>query len=157
MSKGSEVITTMSNCNQFNQEVGPNVDGWKASPFPDRNSTIVGETVILVPYDEVTHGEPLYEAINYENDGSSWTYLPYGPFSELNDFKKGMLTFAGAADVVTYTVFDRKTNKVVGTCSYLRITPDHGVIEVGHIHFSALMKRSTASTESIFLLIRFVT
>lgn len=142
----------MSRINEFNQIIGPNVDDWKPALFPDRKSNIIGSTVTLVPYDGETHALALFDAINHDNDGSSWTYLPYGPFSDVNEFKKSMSSFASSADVVSYTVFDNKTNKPVGTCSYLRIVPDHGVIEIGHIHFSTLMKRSTASTESIYLL-----
>jgi RimJ/RimL family protein N-acetyltransferase len=41
-----------------------------------------------------------------------------------------------------------------GIASYLRITPDHGTIEIGHIWFGAELRRSAAATEAIFLLAR---
>ena len=36
--------------------------------------------------------------------------------------------------------------------SYLRIAPEHGSIEIGHIWFGAGLQRTTAATEAIFLL-----
>ncbi len=36
--------------------------------------------------------------------------------------------------------------------SYLRITPEHGCIEIGHIWFGPDLQGSTAATETIFLL-----
>ncbi len=41
-----------------------------------------------------------------------------------------------------------------GSASYLRITPEHGAIEIGHIWFGAELRRSAAATETIFLLAR---
>jgi RimJ/RimL family protein N-acetyltransferase len=38
--------------------------------------------------------------------------------------------------------------------SYLRITPEHGVIEIGHIWFGTILQRTTAATEAIYLLAR---
>ena len=41
-----------------------------------------------------------------------------------------------------------------GIASYLRIKPDHGSIEIGHIWFGTPLQRTTAATEAIFLLAR---
>ena len=42
----------------------------------------------------------------------------------------------------------------LGLTSYLRITPEFGVIEIGHIWFGAPLQRTTAATEAIYLLAR---
>jgi len=36
--------------------------------------------------------------------------------------------------------------------SYLRINPESGSIEVGHIHFSPLVQKTPAATEAMFLM-----
>ena len=36
----------------------------------------------------------------------------------------------------------------------LRIHPAEGSIEVGHIHFSPLLQRTTSATESMFLMMQ---
>ena len=41
-----------------------------------------------------------------------------------------------------------------GLASYLRITPEFGVIEIGHIWFGTPLQRTTAATEAIYLLSR---
>ena len=38
--------------------------------------------------------------------------------------------------------------------SYLRITPAHGVIEVGHINFAPALQRTPAATEAMYLMMR---
>jgi RimJ/RimL family protein N-acetyltransferase len=42
----------------------------------------------------------------------------------------------------------------VGLASYLRITPEFGVIEIGHIWFGPPLQRTTAASEAIYLLAR---
>jgi RimJ/RimL family protein N-acetyltransferase len=38
--------------------------------------------------------------------------------------------------------------------SYLRIEPDHGSIEVGHINYSPLLQNSVEGTETMYLMMR---
>ena len=38
--------------------------------------------------------------------------------------------------------------------SYLRIEPDHGSIEVGHINYSPLLQNSIEGTETMFLMMK---
>ena len=42
----------------------------------------------------------------------------------------------------------------VNVASYLRIQPEPGVIEVGHIHFSPLLQRNPMATEAMYLMMR---
>jgi RimJ/RimL family protein N-acetyltransferase len=42
----------------------------------------------------------------------------------------------------------------VGQGSYLRIEPDDGVIEIGHLAFGPALQRTRAATEAVFLLAR---
>ena len=38
--------------------------------------------------------------------------------------------------------------------SYLRITPEHGSIEVGHINYSPLLQNTTEGTETMYLMMK---
>lgn len=40
----------------------------------------------------------------------------------------------------------------MGVASYLRITPDSGSIEVGHINYSPRLQRTPAATEAMYLM-----
>ena len=46
----------------------------------------------------------------------------------------------------------RCSDQPAGVASYLRMTPEHGVIEIGHIWFGASLRQTTAATEAIYLL-----
>ena len=38
--------------------------------------------------------------------------------------------------------------------SYLRITPEHGTIEVGHINYSPILKNTVEGTETMYLMMK---
>ena len=51
-----------------------------------------------------------------------------------------------------FAIIDAATDQAVGLASYLRIVPRHGVIEVGHIHFSPMLQKTPAATEAMYLM-----
>lgn len=57
-------------------------------------------------------------------------------------------------DPLFFVIFDLQAGKAVGMASYCRIMPAAGSIEVGHIHYSALLKRSAMATEAMFLMMQ---
>jgi RimJ/RimL family protein N-acetyltransferase len=110
-----------------------------------------GERVALRPIDPDADAEPLYEA---GRDPSIWTYLPYGPYSEVEELRLALLEEAASDDPIFYVAEVGGTP--LGIASYLRITPQHGVIEIGHIWFGTPLQRTPAATEAIYLLARHV-
>ncbi len=50
---------------------------------------------------------------------------------------------------------DNASTRAVGTIAFARINPEHGSIEAGHVHFSKLLKRSSAATEAMFLMMTY--
>ena len=85
-------------------------------------------------------------------DDDMWTYLGYGPFGSRRHLAAAVEGWAGSADphFVTFDV----DGSPAGWGSYLRIEPGHGVIEVGHLAFSARLRRTTAATEAMYLMAR---
>ena len=57
-------------------------------------------------------------------------------------------------DPLFYALTERASGKAVGVASFLRITPEHGVIEVGNIVFAPCMQRTSLATEAMFLMMR---
>ena len=51
-------------------------------------------------------------------------------------------------------IVEKESGRPLGIASYLRIHPAEGSIEVGHIHFSPLLQRTTSATESMFLMMQ---
>ena len=60
----------------------------------------------------------------------------------------------GLEDPVFLAIVEKTSGRPLGIASYLRIHPAEGSIEVGHIHFSPLLQRTTSATESMFLMMQ---
>jgi RimJ/RimL family protein N-acetyltransferase len=68
--------------------------------------------------------------------------------------REALVAQAGSDDPLFFTLVPLAGERPSGIASYLRITPQFGVIEIGHIWFGKAMQRTIAATESIYLLAR---
>jgi RimJ/RimL family protein N-acetyltransferase len=127
---------------------------WQPVPRPPRGP-LRGEHVLLRPVDPARDAEPLY-ALTHPPDGdpSIWTYLPDGPYDDVDAFRERLEFEAHSEDPIYFTVAGLPHERPLGRASYLRITPEHGVIEIGHIWFGPPLKRTVGATEAIYLLAR---
>ncbi len=89
-----------------------------------------------------------------EGDPSIWTYLYDGPFANAEELRDAMAQRAAEPDTLFFVVAEVRSGRPLGMVAYLAIVPDHGSIELGHIWFSAALKRSAGATEAIYLLCR---
>ena len=121
--------------NSLGQPIGYQVPHWKAVNPPPR-APIAGRYCRIEPIDIDRHAADLFEAISDDTDGRSWTYMAYGPFGTLPEYRAWMKTTCLGDDPLFHAIIDTATNKAVGVASYLRIDPKFGVIETGHIHYS---------------------
>ncbi|UUD64712.1 GNAT family N-acetyltransferase [Pseudomonas seleniipraecipitans] len=125
---------------------------WKPASTPPR-STLDGRYVRLEPLNSATHGDDLWLALQgADSDPALWDYLPYGPFAERAAFGVWLQDKQSTSDPLFFSVLDKTTGRAVGLLSFLRIAPNDGCIEIGHIAFGRAMQRSPASTEAIWLL-----
>ena len=109
------------------------------------------------PVDAAADAASLY-AVSHLPDGDPaiWTYLPDGPYDSPADLA-AMLAWAETSDDPLYfTVVKLPEGRALGQASYLRLKPEFGVIEIGHIWFGVPLQRTTAATEAIYLLARHV-
>jgi RimJ/RimL family protein N-acetyltransferase len=127
---------------------------WVAVQAPTP-TTLQGAHVLLRPIDAAHDAEPLY-AVSHPSagDGALWTYLPDGPYENVEHFRQ-MLEWAEASeDPLYFAIVRARDQQVLGMASYLRIVPEFGVIEIGHIWFGVPLQRTTGATEAIYLLAR---
>jgi RimJ/RimL family protein N-acetyltransferase len=129
-------------------EVGWIVEGWKAPKAPDP-VVLEGEYARLEPLGR-GHAARLHAAL--EGADETWDYLPYGPFFGIGDYARWVERMASGRDPLFFAVIDRATGEPGGVMSLLRITPEAGSIEVGHICLAPRMRRTRAATEAIHLL-----
>jgi RimJ/RimL family protein N-acetyltransferase len=113
---------------------------------------IEGETVRLEHVDPKRHAKRLYEASAGADD--LWSYLAYGPFESQAVFTQWLGERAASRDPIFYAVIDRATDAARGMASFMRIEPEHRVIEIGHIWFAPVLQRTRQATEAIYLMAR---
>jgi RimJ/RimL family protein N-acetyltransferase len=140
-----------SELNSLGQPVGRQLPGWTAPERPER-APIGGRICRLEPLDAERHSSDLYAADQQDLDGRSWTYLPYGPFPDFESYRAWVATVQPSLDPLFYAIILQASGRAVGVASYLRIEPKVGAIEIGHLHFSPLLQRTAAATESLYLL-----
>ena len=119
---------------------------------PPARQELRGSHVALRPV-RAGDAEALFEV---SRDPSIWTYLPDGPYDSVDELREQLARAEGSADPLFFTLIALPNETPSGIASYLRITPEHGVIEIGHIWFGTTLQRTTAATEAIFLLARHV-
>jgi RimJ/RimL family protein N-acetyltransferase len=131
--------------------VGEDVD-WRPAKRPARTE-LRGAHVLLRPLDPDRDAEALYAQSHPPlADPGLWTYLPNGPYRDPAELQDALRVAAASDDPLFFTLVTLPEDQPAGVASYLRITPDHGVIEIGHIWFGASLRRTTAATEAICLL-----
>ncbi|KAK53251.1 acetyltransferase (GNAT) domain protein, partial [Bordetella bronchiseptica OSU054] len=139
--------------NEFGQPIGQAMPQWQARPRPPRDPA-EGRYCRLEPLDAARHGEDLYAAFAVPDAASGWTYLSAGPFADRAGYDEYLRKAADSADPLHHAVIDLASGRAIGTLSLMRIDPANGVIEVGHVNFAPALRRSPASTEAQYLLMR---
>lgn len=139
--------------NALGQPIGaPLPEGWAPPPRPVR-AVIEGRLVRLEPL-VVAHAEALHEANGLDRQGRLWTYMGYGPFESLEAYRHWVGEVTRDGDPLYYAVARQEDGRPVGVASFMRIAPAAGVIEIGNLCFSPLMRRTPGATEAIFLMLR---
>ena len=139
--------------NAFGQNCGTYLPNYKTAKIPT-NEILNGQYCSLLPICVDNHKKALFEALCLSNNNSSWTYLPYGPFLNSHDFEAWLSKETTSSDPFFYIIKEHNSKKILGLFSLMRIVPLHGVIEIGHVHFSDQLKKSRAATEAIYILLK---
>jgi RimJ/RimL family protein N-acetyltransferase len=126
---------------------------WAPAQVPARTA-IDGALVRLEILDPERHAASLFTASHVPGAEGLWEHLPYGPFAGQAEFTAWLEQRAASADPLFYAVVDWESMRALGMASYMRIKPDNGVIEIGHIWFAPELQRTRKATEAIFLLAR---
>lgn len=145
----------LKDINSLGQIVGEALPNWEGAFKPDGRQ-LVGRQCHLECLNISKHGSGLFHAFKSDTEHRNWTYLPYGPFENEDGFCTYFRQFEGSLDPFFYVVIRKSDDAVIGLASYLRITPKMGSIEVGHIHFSPLLQRSSLATESMYLMMKHI-
>jgi RimJ/RimL family protein N-acetyltransferase len=144
-----------SNTNsRFGLPIGPVVD-----PSPARRperTALRGRHVTVAPLDPANHARALFASTHGRDKEKLWFYLAEGPFPDLASFQSYLEQRARSNDPLSFVILENATGSALGHASYMRITPEHRVIEVGNIFYSPKLARSTGATEAMYLMAKHV-
>ena len=132
------------------QRVGPIVDSAPA-PRPG-GARLDGRYVNVLPLDARAHGNDLYAAALSADPATHWTYLSFGPWTDRAAFDAWLSPLEKSRDPLPFALIDTASGQALGMASYMRIEPQHRVIEIGSIWYSPRLQRSRMATEAMYLL-----
>ncbi len=134
--------------------IGPEVDS-SAARRPAR-LTLRGRLTTVAPLDPAAHEEALYRGTHGPDREKLWLYLGDGPFSDRAAFRAYLQKRATSDDPLSFTIIDNATGQAAGHASYMRMAPEHRVIEVGNIFYATSLVHSTAGTEAMYLMAKHI-
>ena len=127
---------------------------WEPAKTPERRE-LRGSHVLLRPIDANSDAASLFSVSHPPaGDPAIWTYLPDGPYESPEALHRMLRWAETAEDAVYFAVVPLPGERPLGIAAYLRIAPQVGAIEIGHIWFGVSLQRTTAATEAIYLLAR---
>jgi RimJ/RimL family protein N-acetyltransferase len=147
-------LTTMAknSAAELSQPLGRAMPHWQPRPYPERRS-FHGRYSHIDPLDAGLHAGALYESLCNNSGIAGFTYLPANPPASMEEWRQRLEKHASSQDPLFFTLFD-ETGSAAGLCAYLRIAPEHGSIEIGHIHLGQSLQQTRAATEIQYLLMR---
>jgi RimJ/RimL family protein N-acetyltransferase len=132
-------------------QLGVEVVGWTPPPRPAQ-ATLTGRYVQLERLEADHHAADLHSAMSV--DDSIWDYLPYGPFGSASRYHRWVKDMEPGPDPLFYCLRMLNTGHCAGVASFLRIAPEAGSIEVGHICYAPELMRTPAATEAMYLMMK---
>ena len=139
--------------NDLGQSIGEPVENWKICAAPPKTK-MEGRYCVIEILDIEKHAEDLFNSFAKDIKNYDWTYLHYGGFKTLIEFKEWLDKDCLNNDPLFHTIIDKNQNIAVGMTSYLRIHEKIGNIEVGHIHYSFSMQKKPIGTEAMYLMMK---
>jgi RimJ/RimL family protein N-acetyltransferase len=122
--------------------------------LPPSQEALRGRSITLEPV-TAGHLATLYDCLDLVNFSTSpiWRYVPFGEVTSYADWIQLAERFIHAAPNCHYTVLlDHKTP--VGLAALIDVQAKIGNVEIGWLLFSPALQRTTASTETVYLLLK---
>ncbi|WP_299044343.1 GNAT family protein [uncultured Tateyamaria sp.] len=126
------------------------VPNWTPPAVPDATTVLTGVHARLEPLRADVHAALLFRS--YVDHDTVWDFLPYGPFSSSAQYHRWVRDMEHDPALQFYAIFNVASGQCEGVASFLRIAPQSGSIEVGHINFSPALQKTRAATEALYLM-----
>jgi hypothetical protein len=119
----------------------PDLAGWTTRPRPSAE-VLEGRWCRLEMLDPIRHGDSLYDASVASGAEERYRYLFESPPAARGAFDTWAQRAASGDDPLFYAVIDPATGRAEGRQALMRITPEHGVIEIGSILWGPRLART---------------
>src|SRR5256885_14705502 len=116
--------------NELGQPVGQPVPGWSPRPAPPRTA-MSGRFCTVMPLDPERHAAQLFAAYAEDREGRMWTYLPWGPFAALDDYRRWADEAARREDPFFHAIIDNASGQAGGAAPLFRGGPPRGGVGGG--------------------------
>ncbi len=126
------------------------LSGWTPRPRPAAIA-LEGRWCRLERLDPARHGDSLYAASLAPGVEERFRYLFEPPPADRAAFEAWCGGAASGEDPLFYAVVDPATGRAEGRQALMRITPEHGVIEIGSILWGPKIARTRVATEALYL------
>jgi RimJ/RimL family protein N-acetyltransferase len=111
---------------------------------------LAGRFCRLEALDPARHGDGLFAASMAPGAEERFRYLGDSP-QDRTSFEGWLQKAAASPDPLFYAVIDTHTGRCEGRQALMRITPEHGVIEIGNVLWGPSIARTRTATEAFFL------
>jgi RimJ/RimL family protein N-acetyltransferase len=108
----------------------------------------------LEPLDAERHAAPLWQAVRGHDE--LWSWMSDGPYAAEEDFRRSIEAKQAAGNAVFLAILPATTGLAAGYASFMRIEPEHGVVEVGNVLYSPALQRTPAATEAMYLMAGYI-
>lgn len=103
-----------------------------------------------------SHAPALYEASSGPDAEARFAYLFDAPPAGLADLQAWVAKASSGDDPLFSAVIDKTSGRAAGRQALMRITPEHGVVEIGSILWGPAIARTRVATEALYLAARHV-
>lgn len=135
--------------------IGPKVARSHPAQRPER-VVLEGRYCRLEPLEAGRHGEALFKAATPPDAERRHRYLPDRAPRLMGEFELWLKHAEQSNDPLYFAVIDRRSGSVQGRQTLMRITPEHQVIEIGHIYWGPAISRTPVTTEANFLFAEYI-
>lgn len=123
---------------------------WAGCERPHRK-VFEGRFVRLEPLSVSDHGDGLFEAATQGDADGRFRWLPEDTPESREEFQTWLEHVAASDDPMYFAVIDLASGKVAGRQTMMRMDPENGVAEIGHIHWGPIIQKTPATTEAFYL------
>ena len=135
-------------------------------PIKPEAVTFTGQYVRMLPLDIDRDASALFLCSNgseikmdlkshpsYDPDELIWELMPYGPFSNIEDFREYLQMIARPANSLIFCLIDIETSQQIGVVGIINNNPSLLKTEIGHVWISPVVRRSKIILEASYLLL----